>query len=125
MLFLLGEHFESFEQWKKLFILLSSCDSYIDENPAFYLDVMALLYHQIQQLPKDFFIDPLSSNNFIGPCLRNLIEVCESTAAKGERKKVGQRAVKLRTLIEQTFIHSKDEDDDEYAPQVINDFEFI
>jgi fructose-1,6-bisphosphatase len=71
-------------------------------------------------------VDPLSSNNFIGPCLRNLIEVCETQGSKGDRKKVGQRALKLKTLIEQTFLHStNEEEDDEYAPQIINDFEFV
>jgi A1 cistron-splicing factor AAR2 len=38
--FLLAENFEGFEQWKNMFILVTSCEDYVKENPGFFMDLI-------------------------------------------------------------------------------------
>ncbi len=38
VVFLLGENLEAFEQWKKIFILLTSCDDLTRERPQAFVD---------------------------------------------------------------------------------------
>jgi hypothetical protein len=76
-------------------------------------------------LPKDFFVDPLSSNNFIKGCITNLIEVCSGQGLTGDRKRVALRAEKFRAMIQETFMWPTSIDDDEDAPQIVTDFEFV
>jgi len=63
--FLLGENYESFEHWKDLFVLVTNCDEFLIINKDFYMDLIPVIYGQLQQFPKDFFIDNISSNNFM------------------------------------------------------------
>lgn len=80
--FLLGENYDSFEQWKKLFILVTSCEQYMNESPSFFLDLIPVMYDQLQQIPKDFFVDPLAGNSFIKICLNNFFDLCENLEGK-------------------------------------------
>lgn len=84
--FLIGEMLDSFEQWKKMFILVFSCEELLIERPEMFLDLirnfknrliyetificLALVYHQLKQFPKDFFIDVISGNNFMRSVLK-------------------------------------------------------
>lgn len=38
IIFLLGENYEGFEQWKKLFMVFSFSEDYMYEKPIFFLD---------------------------------------------------------------------------------------
>lgn len=42
--FLLGENYESFEQWKRLLILLTTCDEMPNKLPGFYFDLIPVIY---------------------------------------------------------------------------------
>lgn len=84
--FLIGEMLDSFEQWKKMFILIFSCEELLLEKPEIFLDLirnfrnrlisecffyfLAVVYHQLKQFPKDFFIDAISGNNFMRSVLK-------------------------------------------------------
>jgi A1 cistron-splicing factor AAR2 len=74
--FFLGEIYESFEQWKNIFILICSCKELIGKREKLFCDFIETVYHQLRQLPKDFFIDELSNNNFIGKMVELLFDNC-------------------------------------------------
>jgi len=69
------------------------------------------LQGQLNEVPKDFFIDPLSSDNFLRPTLQNLFEVATppfaaekaSGALQQHFAKLEAAANKLRTLVLSKF----------------------
>ncbi|KAM3127102.1 hypothetical protein pb186bvf_020780 [Paramecium bursaria] len=121
--FLLGEHYDSFEQWKKLIILITSCDQLVKSNPEIFIDFIPVFYEQLAQIPQDFFIDPLSRNNFVKSCIKNLIEICCDNEI-GQQRKLTNRCMKLQELLNKHFIQEVD-DDDQDNPVVVDDFNFI
>jgi A1 cistron-splicing factor AAR2 len=76
--FFLCEIYESFEQWKNIFILISSAYESIKTRESFYCEFIEVVYHQFRQFPKDFFYDEISSDNFLKRVLNNFIKFCES-----------------------------------------------
>lgn len=83
--FLMGESLDSFNQWKNIFILLTSCDELMTENKDLFIEFiriyllenflkfyssLAVLYNQLKQFPVDFFHDTITSNNFMKTCLK-------------------------------------------------------
>jgi len=75
--FFLGEIYESFDQWKNIIILICSCKDLITKRAKLFCDFIEILYHQLRQMPKDFFIDEISSNNFLGKMLENFFDNCK------------------------------------------------
>nr|CAG4643412.1 EOG090X0AVR [Ilyocryptus agilis] len=63
--FLVGEVYTAFEHWKNLLHVFCSADEYLLKNPSFFLDFVGDLYFQMQEVPKDFFVDIVSQNNFL------------------------------------------------------------
>ncbi|CAD8212824.1 unnamed protein product [Paramecium pentaurelia] len=123
--FLLGEHFESFEQWKQLLILITSCERLIEEQTNMFIDFIPIFYHQLQQMPNDFFVDPISSSNFIQSCIKNMIELSQNDNPTIIRQKLIQRCNKLKELIKIKFVQNAVQMDDEDEPVVVEDFNFI
>jgi len=74
--FLLGENFQSFEQWKKLLVLALNSESFLEENESFCLDLIPVIYGQLKQFPADFFFDTISRDNFTKDHLCGFIEIC-------------------------------------------------
>jgi len=73
--FLLGQNYDSFEQWKKMLVLLCSCDKASREKEEFFVDFLKVIYYQIQEVPKEFFEDIVSSDNFLILSIRELSEI--------------------------------------------------
>lgn len=87
--FFLGEVYESFEQWKSIFILLFSCQELITKAEQFYSSLIEVVYHQMRNLPKDFFIDEISSNNFIKNIMESFItNINNGSYPVGLRKRI-------------------------------------
>lgn len=106
--------------------MLTSCEKYIDQDPNFFIELVPVLYSQVQQLPTDFFIDKISNSNFIRSCLINFFEICDAPGQCGERKKVSLRAEKLRTMFYAKFPQLPPEEmEDDEAPQIVTDFDFV
>lgn len=122
--FLLGEHYESFEQWKAMLVFSCQCEEYAGEQPEFYMELIPVLYNLLQQMPKDLFVDPLSRNNFIEFSLGSLLGICIKN--KSGNKKLEQRALKLKAMVEERFIVVQDlEECGEDGPLVVEDFNFV
>jgi A1 cistron-splicing factor AAR2 len=71
--FLVGQHYDSFEHWKSLVKLLCQSDDAVLKYPSVFIDFVSDLYFQIKEIPGDFFVDIVTSNNFLFNCMQRLI----------------------------------------------------
>ena len=100
--FLLGEIYESFEQWKNILILIFSCREAIITETKFFCDFIEIIYYQIRNYPKDFFRDEILLNNFFSKMLENFILYCYDEKNKIDNS-VFQRVVRLRKFLKEVF----------------------
>ncbi len=68
--FLVGSVYEAFEHWKSLLALLCRSEEAMKERKDLYLGLIAVLYHQLGEIPPDFFVDIVSQNNFLTTTLQ-------------------------------------------------------
>jgi len=73
--FLLGQSYESFEQWKKMLVLICGCDKASKDKEEFFLEFLKIIYEQIKEVPNEYFEDIVTSENFIVLALRELMEI--------------------------------------------------
>lgn len=98
---LFAQNFEGFEQWKRLFHLIAWSievigDETHNEFLCEWLDVLAV---QLKEIPKDFFEDLISAQNFIKPCL---VRFCVSVLDSGN-KTLSTKLAKLTQTTESLF----------------------
>ncbi|XP_071968214.1 protein AAR2 homolog isoform X1 [Engystomops pustulosus] len=114
--FLLGNVYEGFEQWKNLLNLLCRAETFSLQHPDLYSEVISVLYHQLAQVPTDFFIDIVSQNNFLTSTLQVLFSfLCSAPTNKDLRKK----ALRFRTHLTKRFQWDFEEDPQDCAPLVV------
>lgn len=68
--FLLGNAYEGFEHWKNLLGLLCRAEESIQKRKELFLGLISVLYHQLGEIPPDFFVDIVSQNNFLTTTLQ-------------------------------------------------------
>lgn len=68
--FLLGNVYEGFEHWKCLLTLLCRSEETMRKRKELYLGLITILYHQLGEIPPDFFVDIVSQNNFLTSTLQ-------------------------------------------------------
>lgn len=101
---MLGENFESFEQWKRLIVLLGGCREALTDPKLkdLYFKLVPVLYVQIEQLPEEFFSedpDMAGKNNFISKSMHDLMtNVMEEPTVN---KAIKNRLLKLQSLLVQ------------------------
>ncbi len=100
--FLLGEIYESFEQWKNILVLIFSCRQAISTHTKLYCDFIELIYFQIRNYPKDFFRDEILLNNFFSKLLEDFILYCYEEKSKIDNS-VFQRVTRLRKFLKEVF----------------------
>ena len=100
--FMLAQNFESFEQWKAIFVLISSCNHALnlEVNEAFFFTFIPVVYAQLCELPKDFFFDDMSQDNFIQECMGQFIWNIEQSQISLRVKK---RITKLKQMLVKDF----------------------
>ena len=86
--FLIGQDFDSFEQWKKLVHLVCTSGDSVKMYPQSYLSLISILHFQIREIPSDFFVDIVTSNNFLTTTLYELFQNidCENVDSKLQKK---------------------------------------
>ena len=67
ILFLFGQNYEGFEQWKKIIILLWHCESAIYTNRDLFSNFVPVVYEQLDQLPPDFLDDETAGGIYFEP----------------------------------------------------------
>lgn len=113
---LLGQDFDAFEQWKRLFGVLCACDRAPDAYPRLYLDFLVVVRAHLAQLPMDWFTDLISGNTFLAQCLSTLMQVI----GDGDDDRLRREAEKLAAFVKQRFdwdVFVNDED----APEVVHE----
>lgn len=70
MCFLIGNVYEGFEHWKSLLALLCRSEETMRKRKELYLGLIAVLYHQLGEIPPDFFVDIVSQKNFLTSTLQ-------------------------------------------------------
>lgn len=62
VVFLCGQLFEGFEQWKRLLSVVCSAEECVSrkEMEPFFLNFISLLHFQLKEVPSDLFLDIVS-----------------------------------------------------------------
>ena len=68
--FLLGNVYEAFEHWKRLLNLLCRSEEAMVKHHSLYVNLISILYHQLGEIPADFFVDIVSQDNFLTSTLQ-------------------------------------------------------
>lgn len=114
--FLLGNVYEGFEQWKSLLNLLCRAETYALQHLDLYNELISILYHQLAQVPTDFFIDIVSQNNFLTSTLQVLFSFLCSQSTNKDLKR---RAIRFRAHLTKKFQWDFEEDPLDCAPVVV------
>ena len=114
--FLIGQVYDGFEQWKKLVTLLCSCEEAPAKHSELYTSFINLLHYHIKEIPSDFFIDIVSSDNFLTLTLQSFFANVESSDASNELKMKSER---FKKHLEKKFEWDFTSEPDEYAPVIV------
>eukprot|EP01118_Nematostelium_gracile_P007199 TRINITY_DN2330_c0_g1_i2.p1 TRINITY_DN2330_c0_g1~~TRINITY_DN2330_c0_g1_i2.p1 ORF type:complete len:241 (+),score=71.28 TRINITY_DN2330_c0_g1_i2:312-1034(+) len=120
--FLIGQSYEGFEQWKQLVGIITCSERSFFQRKEFYYDFIAVLHFQLEQVPKDFFVDILSGNNFLRKAFEDFFAIVDDPKTDNQIKK---RADNLKHAIENRFgliiQTGQYEEDGEDAPVIVEE----
>ncbi|XP_027744302.1 protein AAR2 homolog isoform X2 [Empidonax traillii] len=68
--FLIGNVYDAFEHWKRLLDILCRSEDAIVKYQDLYINLISVLYHQLNEIPADFFVDIVSQDNFLTSTLQ-------------------------------------------------------
>lgn len=114
--FLVGNVYEAFEHWKSLLALLCRSEEAMKDRKELYLGLITVLYHQLGEVPPDFFVDIVSQNNFLTSTLQDFFQFASSPGVDSTLRK---RAEKFKVHLTKKFRWDFDADLDECAPVVV------
>ena len=101
---LVAQSVQGLEQWKNIIDLLTNCQDALQEKQEFYLQFVQSLIFQLKELPKDFFSDQLTNNNFLNQSLKSFMEIVnESQINQNLSKKIKQLNEMLSKRFNKTF----------------------
>ncbi|XP_019723986.1 protein AAR2 homolog [Hippocampus comes] len=115
--FVIGNVYEGFEHWKRLLSLLCRAEAAMQRHKELYLGLIAVLYHQLGEIPPDFFVDIVSQNNFLTSTLQDFFQLATGPSVDGALRK---RAEKFKAHLTKKFSWDFDADLDECAPVVVD-----
>eukprot|EP00357_Protocruzia_adherens_P028007 CAMPEP_0115014650 /NCGR_PEP_ID=MMETSP0216-20121206/26229_1 /TAXON_ID=223996 /ORGANISM="Protocruzia adherens, Strain Boccale" /LENGTH=346 /DNA_ID=CAMNT_0002384479 /DNA_START=8 /DNA_END=1045 /DNA_ORIENTATION=+ len=95
IVFMIGENADGLDQWRELNVLMCHCNRAVVQFADLYIDYVPVLYSQMKQLPRDFFKEESTKNNFLCRCISNLLQFQDDEDVS---KKLRKRVKKLRTL---------------------------
>ncbi|XP_067448563.1 protein AAR2 homolog [Thunnus thynnus] len=114
--FLIGDVYEGFEHWKKLLALLCRSEAAMRKRKELYLGLIAVLYHQLGEIPPDFFVDIVSQNNFLTSTLQDFFQFAIGPGVDGTLRK---RAEKFKAHLTKKFRWDFEADLDDCEPVVV------
>lgn len=119
--FLVGMNYDSFEQWKRLVVMMCQCDEGLVKYQALFVDFITMLYFQMKEVPKDFFVDIVSSSNFLSSCLNSLFSNIRTSAEVDVTLKA--KAEKFEANVTKRFGWDFSAETDEDSPVVVESVE--
>ncbi|XP_057184296.1 protein AAR2 homolog [Triplophysa rosa] len=114
--FLIGNVYEAFEHWKTLLSLLCRSEEAIKEKKDLYLGLISVLYHQLGEIPPDFFVDIVSQCNFLTSTLQDFFQFVRSPGVDSTLRK---KAEKFQAHLTKKFRWDFDADLEDCAPVVV------
>ncbi|KAF7662803.1 hypothetical protein LDENG_00225700 [Lucifuga dentata] len=114
--FLIGNVYEGFEHWKNLLAVLCRSEEAMRRHKELYLGLIAVLYHQLGEIPPEFFVDIVSQNNFLTSTLQDFFQFVSGPGVDGSLRK---RAEKFKAHVTKKFHWDFDADMDDCAPVVV------
>ena len=121
--FLVGQNYEAFEQWKQLLKMFCTSDEALANHTHLYMTLINDLHFQIREVPGDFFVDIVSSNNFLVSLLTTLFALVRDNSEINSTLKI--RMEKFKTSLSLKFnwdfseIEDGEELDEEDRPVVV------
>ena len=109
---------DSFEHWKNLVTMLCSCDEGIVQYSDLFSKFVNVLYFQMQEVPSDFFVDIVSSNNFLCNCLNTLFTNGRNNL--DVKPQLKQKLSRFESNVSKKFGWDFREELDDEAPVVVN-----
>ena len=116
--FLIGHSYEAFVQWKKLVILLCSCNEAIIEHADLYNNFISVLHFQLDYSPDDLFVDPLLENNFLVTVLKNFFDNLEDSLRVS--KDLVRKGLQFRDYLAKKYSWDFSCEINEFAPTVVS-----
>lgn len=114
--FLIGNVYEAFEHWKSLLALLCRSEEAMRSRKDLYLGLISVLYHQLGEIPPDYFVDIVSQNNFLTSTLQDFFQFASGPGVDGMLRK---RAEKFKVHLTKKFRWDFEADLDDCAPVVV------
>ncbi|MGH0153723.1 UNVERIFIED_CONTAM: hypothetical protein FKN15_025431 [Acipenser sinensis] len=114
--FLIGNVYESFEHWQKLVNLLCRSEEAMQRHLSLYLNLISVLYHQLGEIPPDFFVDIVSKDNFLTSTLQEFFSFAAGPDVDATLRK---RAEKFKSHLTKKFRWDFEPDPEECAPVVV------
>lgn len=118
--FLVGNSLEAFEQWKKLVILICSCEEGLMKYRKIYDDFISLIEVQVNEIPEEFLADIVSNNNFVYIKLRELFRTIKDSETDGRLKTKVKRFQETLTSIYGWDFSHLDSENEEDLPVIVN-----
>nr|CAB3219600.1 protein AAR2 homolog [Phallusia mammillata] len=114
--FILGQVFDAFEQWKKLVRVICFCECDLNNHIDLFKSFVTVLYHQINEIPVDFFVDIVSSNNFLVSTLSRMFNNIEASCFDEELQ---AKATKFRKYLTKKYKWKFNAEPEDWAPVVV------
>ncbi|NXG16788.1 AAR2 protein, partial [Grallaria varia] len=114
--FLIGNVYDAFEHWKGLLNILCRSEEAIGKYQELYINLISVLYHQLNEIPADFFVDIVSQDNFLTSTLQVLFS-CMCSAAVDETLR--KKAEKFKAHLTKKFKWDFEAEPDDCAPVVV------
>ncbi|EPQ09137.1 hypothetical protein D623_10009362 [Myotis brandtii] len=114
--FLLGNVYEAFEHWKQLLNLLCRSEEAMLKHHSLYVNLISILYHQLGEIPPDFFVDIVSQNNFLTSTLQVFFSSACSIAVNATLR---QKAEKFQAHLTKKFRWDFAAEPEDCAPVVV------
>ncbi|PSN50423.1 Protein AAR2 [Blattella germanica] len=119
--FLVGHSLDAFEHWKRLVRLVCSCDDAVSKRREVYDEFITAIEAQVLEIPEDFLVDIVASNNFVYHSLCTLFRNIQTSEVVDDRLKSKAKRFqeRLTTKFQWDFSRLEQEDDDD-APVVVD-----
>ncbi|KAM6054072.1 protein AAR2 homolog [Chlamydotis macqueenii] len=114
--FLIGNVYDAFEHWKRLLNILCRSEDAVGKYPGLYINLISVLYHQLGEIPADFFVDIISQDNFLTSTLQVFFSCTCSAAVDGTLRK---KAEKFKAHLTKKFKWDFEAEPDDCAPVVV------
>ncbi|KAK4007695.1 protein AAR2 homolog [Daphnia magna] len=115
--FVIGQVYSAFEHWKHLTHIFCSADEMVSKNPSLIMEFIGDLYFQMQEVPTDFFVDIISSENFLVKTLRVLFaNILENSEVDPQLKR---RMIQFKQFVTQRFQWDFDAEPEDEAPMIV------